>query len=376
METKKLQPLQVLRGLASLAVVFYHYRYFLNGNDNSGKTIWDNLFGNGIIGVTIFFSISGFIMIYTTYDNESNLREAKKFIVNRLLRIMPLYYIVLVFSIALTMITNDNPNALTHQDLLSAITFTVYENNTAPNYIGFSGLYDIRWTLNYEMYFYVVFTLSFLLLNRILAIITWSVLSVFIIPFSFGHTPTLSVRGYHFENTTINFLTNPIFFEFITGCVAGYLFKKIPSGEKDISKKYIILSALTLISIFYGINSNFLTSTGVLTAALFSIFILFICLSGETINKFCPRPLVYLGEISFSLYLIHTVIGNAVFHFAWSRNLTTSENMVILFVVLSFALSLGLSHITHNFIEIKLTKYIKKRIPLLSKVKAISYQPQ
>ena len=59
---KKLQNLQVLRGIAALLVCCFHARIILNGETNYG----DVFFGRGGIGVPIFFIISGFIMVYTT----------------------------------------------------------------------------------------------------------------------------------------------------------------------------------------------------------------------------------------------------------------------------------------------------------------------
>lgn len=63
---KKLILLQLLQGIAALLVLLFHYRFYLRGNAEPGSTLWDALFGWGIIGVDIFFVVSGFIMIYTT----------------------------------------------------------------------------------------------------------------------------------------------------------------------------------------------------------------------------------------------------------------------------------------------------------------------
>ncbi|EPC6795507.1 acyltransferase family protein, partial [Escherichia coli H30] len=59
----ELKSIQILRGLAALMVVLYHFRTVLN-YDN--VRMGDYLFGKGFIGVDLFFVISGFIMAYTT----------------------------------------------------------------------------------------------------------------------------------------------------------------------------------------------------------------------------------------------------------------------------------------------------------------------
>lgn len=61
----KIESLQILRGLAALAVVMFHYRFRLV-EDGASMVIPNKLFGWGSIGVDLFFVISGFIMVYVT----------------------------------------------------------------------------------------------------------------------------------------------------------------------------------------------------------------------------------------------------------------------------------------------------------------------
>jgi len=75
---RKLASPQALRGVAALLVLLFHYHFYLRGDNESGATIWDALFGWGIIGVDFFFVISGFIMIYSTQHYLQGRESAKQ----------------------------------------------------------------------------------------------------------------------------------------------------------------------------------------------------------------------------------------------------------------------------------------------------------
>ncbi|EDQ3196935.1 acyltransferase, partial [Salmonella enterica subsp. enterica serovar Anatum] len=148
----KLHSLQALRGIAALLVVLFHYRGFLNDGAKGNPTIWDKVFSPGIIGVDIFFIISGFIMVYTTWSYMRGKASLVRFLLNRVIRIIPLYYLCLVIAFLLegAMSTFHYPDKV--QNILSALTFTLYKTSTPPLYIDDGGTYNIRWTLNYEIY--------------------------------------------------------------------------------------------------------------------------------------------------------------------------------------------------------------------------------
>ncbi|EDB7430485.1 acyltransferase, partial [Salmonella enterica] len=206
---KRIESLQALRGIAAILVMLFHYRFYLRGQDESGTTIWDALFGWGIIGVDIFFIISGFIMVYTTQNYTQCLFSTKRFLINRAIRILPMYYIGLLITFLLcgAMSTFHYPEKV--QNLLSALTFTVYRTDIIPHYIDDGGMYNIRWTLNYEVYFYIVFSLCLLVKHRLLALIGFSAFTTCLVPAIAGFQPTTSIQGYQFHSPTIGLLTNP-----------------------------------------------------------------------------------------------------------------------------------------------------------------------
>ncbi|MFT4464673.1 MAG: acyltransferase family protein [Sodalis sp. (in: enterobacteria)] len=91
---EKLKTIQAFRGIAAIAVVLGHCNIYLSRNEEY-KFLWSKLLGWGAIGIDLFFVISGFIMVYTTIHYSAEFSSFKKFIFNRAIRILPVYYIVL-----------------------------------------------------------------------------------------------------------------------------------------------------------------------------------------------------------------------------------------------------------------------------------------
>lgn len=147
--------LQLLRAFAALNVVFFHiigtseaygfkvqWSYFLNG--------W------GANGVDIFFVISGFIMVYV--QNLKN-RSGVEFIIDRVVRIVPIYWLLTIVVVIAAYIMpaafNDTPTDVGW--IISSLVFL------SQPIMEIRPVLFLGWTLEYEMLFYVVFAVSIVL---------------------------------------------------------------------------------------------------------------------------------------------------------------------------------------------------------------------
>ncbi|EFH0672509.1 acyltransferase, partial [Escherichia coli] len=97
-KTNKLDSIQVLRGIAVLLVIAFHFRVYLNGV-YAQKDLGDILFGIGEVGVDIFFVISGFIITYSSMNKAKN--RPMVFAAKRFFRLYPVYFIILTLAIYL-----------------------------------------------------------------------------------------------------------------------------------------------------------------------------------------------------------------------------------------------------------------------------------
>jgi exopolysaccharide production protein ExoZ len=195
---------QDLRGIAAVAVVYFHTKIYLS------DFAWsvDRQFGYG--GVDLFFAISGFIMMVTTFrGNETPL----SFYAKRIVRVVPLYWGATLASLALFVAVPAAfiKETATFNHVLLSMLFIPHP---APSGTGAAPFFTIGWTLNFEMFFYLVFGLTLLLAQA------WQrLLAIAIFFFSM-----VSI-GAVFEpkNAALGYYTNPFVLEFLMGTFVGYL---------------------------------------------------------------------------------------------------------------------------------------------------------
>jgi exopolysaccharide production protein ExoZ len=276
----ELQSIQVLRALAATTVIFAHIRFINRGG----------------FGVNIFFVVSGFIICYMSSLNPSY------FWLKRIFRIVPLYWVgtLGVFLIALAA-----PN------LLNYTTARPYELGKSLFFIPFvkeSGrmapILFLGWTLEYEMFFYLIFAAA-LAINKKkdgwLAILMLSVVAI-------------AGRVAHPASTFLSFYSNPIIMEFALGILAFYAWKKWKSRLAQLPVTVAVLISLACYAIFFRIDKGVPSSIhfarivpGFLFQGGLSLVILLCFLSME--GKFTfPRWMLAVGDASYSLYLFHPYI--------------------------------------------------------------------
>ncbi len=108
--SRSLRPLiglQVLRGVAAFAVVVNHA---VNEAGNRGFTKAEVDVDFGGFGVDVFFVISGFIMIYSNVGSFGKWSSVANFLMRRVIRIVPLYWIVATIFLMTLQIVGENPD--------------------------------------------------------------------------------------------------------------------------------------------------------------------------------------------------------------------------------------------------------------------------
>ncbi|QCT21483.1 acyltransferase [Jejubacter calystegiae] len=359
---QKLNSLQALRGLAALFVVIFHYHFRLGGPDEHALEYWHSIFGWSFIGVDIFFVISGFIMVYTTRQHSPGIVTSGKFLLNRMIRILPLYYLLLFFAFLLNGAFYLLDNEESARNLISALTFTVSTIAASPQYIDLEQMYNVRWTLNYELYFYLVFALCLLFRQRILPLLAWAAAAVFIIPALFGNAPTLNIHGYQVEHALWGFLSNPVILDFVVGALAGGLYVKLEKAARQrwLQQLALGLALVMVFAIVMGLYTQHLYLLSLRLGVAIGITILLLSIAEPVLHNYIPRIALYAGNISFSLYLCHNTVNYFVFDHLGDK--ATSMPAILGLIALSITLSLALSHCTWKYIEVGLTRWLKAKL--------------
>ncbi|MGP6486936.1 acyltransferase family protein [Duffyella gerundensis] len=333
---------QALRGLAALSVMLFHFRWNLN-IVNTG--LGDRWFSWGATGVDLFFLISGFVITLSAQKSTPGLRGALDFLKHRARRILPAYYIILLITFFLSgaMSIFHYPDKVLN--LISALTFQPVYSNNGPFYVDDSGMYGIRWTLNYEVYFYLIVGLLLILPFRGLTRWLYFSVTLIVVPLILVNSFTFSAVGYQTGIPQLNLITNPMIFLFIAGMFLGKAYPVISALNSKVMSLLLLASLAIMGTLFC--HGEFINH-GIMSSGWLYLIVLTCAIGAEkTIGKYIPHFLIRLGDISFSLYLIHTLMNTGIgkrFHGAGVEDGTAR-------FVLSCVLSLLLAWLSWRFIE-------------------------
>ncbi|MBT2115780.1 acyltransferase [Dyella sp. LX-66] len=307
-ERHKLDWIQALRGVAALLVVVTHARRYLLG------TPWQPFVEQYILpaaqGVDLFFMVSGFIMVYTTRHADGSLRYASAFLIKRFARVWPVYAVAVLLWIAFLAATAQPIAPLA--DILKSLCFLPISTHQPP-YLGLP--YPIGWTLNYEFYFYVIFGVSILFGSaRWLAFSAWLGLTLLLAPWlAAGYISLLAVNDYHFGTALANQITNPMVWEFAGGVLVGLLYQSRLSIPRSWLSDTLIVACIALI---VATSWRYTWIHGPIRwgAPLLLMFAV-MALTYKNAEPRVPRFLVWLGGLSYSLYLLHYIVFSVVTQF-------------------------------------------------------------
>lgn len=358
-ETKRLDFLQAFRGISALMVTVLHIR--IHQNNPPTNSLYDWLFAPGAAGVDLFFVISGFIMVYTTRDSDGSSQYAYSYMVKRISRIFPVYAVLtVIYWGAMLFSTNFIGSTFGYgfKDVLKSLLF--YPLNTisgeSPT-LGAAVLYP-GWTLNYEMYFYLVFGASLLFKKmRWFALMAWIVGTLIVLPMAKGATPVLDARLSYGWASYLNLITSPMIWEFLAGVLIGILY--FTKFQIDNFKNVIFLRSCSVAFAMWWILGNVTWGNGIAKwGAPLVILVLVFSITEKTFPVKIPKVMIWLGNISFSLYLVHPIIMGPVFNILWETGYRTSIRDAS-FVAPLLVFSVAAAHISHKYLELKLSKLIR-----------------
>ena len=293
--------LETLRGLAALAVAFYHFP--------SESLLFIQ---NGHQAVYLFFSLSGFVITLNYFKKIDNIKSLIVFQKKRFFRLYPVHFFVLILVLLIQCLKfilielglpAGGPAFGGNEDQLvkgvswyslKDFIFHIFLLQAVLDYGYFLSWNAAAWTISVEFYTYFVFGLLVLLSFR-----KSYIFIIFIILYKF-----YSANVFDFINIHLNIKLHVMFQAclkyFLTGSLMFFIYKKIKYRLND-----FIFFALIIIFFYLFIEKHIQTET------FFSFSILLVALlknnsiSYKILNY---KYLVYLGTISYSFYMIHQVV--------------------------------------------------------------------
>jgi peptidoglycan/LPS O-acetylase OafA/YrhL len=284
---------QILRFAAAVLVVLAHVGVEIeNRAQATGRTfaMW-HPFDWGL-GVDIFFVISGFIMYYLMHGRFAEPGVSILFLKRRLIRIVPLYWICTTLMLASILAAGNlvNNNGLDPTHILASYAFLPWPRGDGELF----PLLSLGWTLNFEMFFYLVFALALCLPKRpALTLLAVCFLSIFIA----GQVAPPSLWP-------VRFWGNSMIGEFLLGIIVAALFLRKSRLTLPVST-VLVICGVALAVLFYQTESyEWLPRlvTGGVPAFL-------ICLAVVLGPPAASGPISLLfargGDASYALYLTH-----------------------------------------------------------------------
>ncbi|QRR04119.1 acyltransferase [Dyadobacter sandarakinus] len=357
--TPKIESIQVLRGIAALLVTIYHLKD-ITRNDDPFKAELDFLFNSGAAGVSLFFLISGFIMVYTTRGSSSRKAATWYFLVRRLVRIWPVYAIITLAYYYLVHRFQAPPGAINM--LLRSLAFYPAAAVDPPFY-GYATL-SIGWSLNYEIYFYALVGICMLFGRaRWYVFFAWSMLTLIALPAYLGFFTLQPHLVPDYGHDYVNLITNPVIWNFVAGVVVGLVYCQPGLQHFMIqlfSRKWLFAACISLGTWQY--LSGFFGGLGILQWGAGSLLVLCACLfhyAGK--NTRLPGALVWVGDVSFSIYLLHLPVL-VTFTLIFQKLGYPIYSSGTAFLLLTTAVTLIAAHFSHEYLEVKLSAYLKKHL--------------
>ena len=315
----RLHALQYLRAVAALAVVYSHAATQVDGYAPF-------LSKAGSFGVDIFFVISGFIMIYIAKPDTQPVR----FFINRVRRVVPLYWFFTVLMAAILLVLPDVFKATTFEwnSFLLSLAFIPHWSVAHEGVVW--PIVAPGWSLNFEMYFYLVFALSLFFAERFRVLFITLVISVVFLIAQYLHTG---------DSAIAQFYSKSMVFEFVFGMLLAVAWKRgfrLPAS----TAAWLLLLGTCLLFLRLPVPRIFefgVPSLLIVTACLF-----------VRVKEY--RWAVLLGDASYALYLSHIFTLGVLRKFL-APYLGTGLLDAYLFVVISIIVCTLVSLVIHKYVD-------------------------
>jgi peptidoglycan/LPS O-acetylase OafA/YrhL len=361
----RIEQLTFTRFLAAIAIVVFHYGQNIFPFNN---IYLQGLFSKAYLGVSYFFILSGFVMVIAYYKETTI--DSIDFFKRRIARIYPAY----LFALLLIIFYNIwGGQSISYKGLgLSLLGMQSW----LPLYA--LKLNAPGWSISVEFFFYALFPLLYNLLYKSIrkSILIISIMFIWIASqLLLNLLPYLPLDVFQNLSTSTKhaFLHyHPLMHlnEFLIGNMAGLVF--ISFSHKKRNYDLMLFLLFMALALFISFASPILNLHNGLLAVLFIPIIMLLCLNNGRITAILnKKQLVFLGEISFSIYILQAPVFMIIQKLVKAAGLQDATSTFYI----SLASLILLSCLSYIYLETPLRKKIKN-IPLKYKEKTLLQQEE
>ena len=369
-KSKYLPSIDSLRALAVLAVIIYHVDV--------------NYLPGGFLGVDLFFVLSGYLissLIIKEYKKTGSV-NLYNFYIRRARRLLPAVYFMITVGLVVMVLFNE---VLLRKSHLDAIFGYIYSSNWWYIFhkldyfdsFGAQSPFKHLWSLAIEEQFYMIFPLLFLLVNRkkkskdgtykLNKNFLYVVLGLIIVSL-IAHIILFDINNI----SRIYFGTDTRAFSLLVGVVGAILYPIERLHAKVTLQQNMIYSVVSLVSIATLITVMIYTSEyntwlyrgGFLLVAVLGLIVIISSGKQHTLMSrlLSFKPVVFIGKISYSLYLWHFLV------LVLTTPVSEIGNPNIYFVILRVILTFVVAIVSYVFVETPIRKLgFKKYVSVIFK---------
>lgn len=310
-DSKRIEVLDFLRGIASLAVSLFHFANILRPG------LLKSVGSYGYLGVEVFFVISGFVIPYSLYRGGYKLPQYGKFVLKRIIRLDPPYLVTIILILALGYLSLILPYAKMgefHATATQILLHLGYLNT----FFQYEWLNDVFWTLAIEFQYYLLIGLAYPLLT--------------------SRKTALRIGAMALLGALAFVISSPVFvFYYIFLFLMGISTFQFRTGLID-KKQYALLVVIFIICCLVR-TDVVITLAGTLAV----LAILFLRVKNRLFD--------FLGKISYSLYLLHSPVGRRALNIGVRLSGAQSEIAKILLIIWAIGFSIFSAYLMYRFVE-------------------------
>ncbi len=381
MDSAKRPALGALTGarfLAALWVVLFHYYFAFQETPETAteslKSAGSNPFlliiGQGHIAVDFFFLLSGFILAYTYAADDATIRGGNRsFWIARIARIYPVYLLGLLLGLG--------PYLASDHSLIGIGTSTV--GHSLLVHAWFPSMQDWNqpsWSLSVEAFFYLLFPLLLPLLARLsrpalwrTLLATWAAFALLLALLGLTE-PRYGTEWWWGGIVRYNPLVSLP--DFIVGMALGLLFLRggvAWGGMRNwrdrqfnwaIGLVAMLFVVVLLVTAVAGFNGGEINRMAVLALPFFMVIIVLLASGRGGIARAVASPrMLWLGEISYGIYIVHAPIWLLLSGFAVAAFHVQTTNPALLLAYL--LLTVVVAGLSFTYLERPARRYIRAR---------------
>lgn len=343
-----------LRAWAALWVVAHHHRVFVLGE--LGEPWW-GLLDRGYLGVDLFFTLSGFVLAYNYGSWIRSRADTMRFVALRLARIYPLHVTMLLVGVLLSVtsgwtglrVGSPEAYALDHHFWLHLFLVHAWGFESSLRFN------QPSWSISAEFFAYLCFPLLWAIVARV-----WRPIGAAsgALGAAFAVIVVLRLLGYETMHVPLHHALVRVTGEFLAGCFVWRLVELDDSPDLPARATSILLAGVGLLALVPAADPWMAVAAPVLVYVLASG-------SGPAMRLFTARPAVFLGRISYSIYMTHMFVLSGLQRVLPTWQLGELGVLPTLGILLVHAVAIiGVAAVSYEWLELPARDALRSRMPI------------